>query len=419
MNIRIAPVALLVVGCFGTVEPDPHDVLVFPSANRIAVGDFASCALDSIQNTWCWGENAIYRQRGFETTNSFIAQTPAKSPIPSLVSLAEGGSQHRCGLTAEGTAVCWGRGTYGQLGRGTLDSTGNVPGVVVGGAKWRSIYTGRLHTCAIDKSGDAWCWGISFRGELGNNTPITTLDANRIPTPVPVAGGLKWKSLALGWQHTCGIAVNDTAYCWGDNRYGELGIGTADTTPHLSPVAVQGANHFTQLTASWRWTCGITTEKKAMCWGVNFIGQLGDGTTADRTTPGLVSGNHSFMRIAAAFTTGSFNTPLPGNGIQNGIQNAFGSVCALRDDGTPMCWGYNGDGQLGDGTTTSRSTPTAVAGDVKLTSLAMGTTHTCGMNGNAVWCWGSRELYQLGSPSNATFPPVLSPRAVAEPFDKP
>jgi alpha-tubulin suppressor-like RCC1 family protein len=400
---------VFVLGCGDKpVEPELK-AIDFTGPNRLAVGDVASCAIDFSQQALCWGWNTNYRDLGFDPATAVVAVTPWFAGAPQLVSLASGGSQHRCGLTGGGVAVCWGRGAYGQLGRGVLEPLGNAPGEVLGGANWRSIHTGRIHTCGIDLSGDAWCWGINARGELGNadaahgavNPPSTS------PTPLKVSGGLKWKTLAPGWQHTCGVAQDNTAWCWGNNSFGELGIGLPDTTSHLVPVPVAGGHHFKELAAGWRYTCGITTENAAMCWGWNESGQLGDGTTTYRTAPQLVAGGHSFARIAV-----SFNYFQPGGTIQN----AFGFACAIRIDGAPFCWGKNDSGQLGDGTMTDRLVPTMVSGDLIVTSIATGSNHTCAMKGNSVWCWGSRQSSQLGHHTDLISPPILTPFLVAYPF---
>jgi alpha-tubulin suppressor-like RCC1 family protein len=199
---------------------------------------------------------------------------------------------------------------------------------------------------------------------------------------------LSFRQISAGAYHACGVTTDDRAYCWGSNFSGELGNGTNSgpetcfVQQHCStrPVAVAGGLRFSHVSAGSQFTCGITTEKRAYCWGTNGVGELGDGTTTDRLTPVAVAGGRSFRLIRA----GGAHT------------------CALTTSGVAFCWGYNASGQLGDRTTIQRLTPVRVAGGLTWRQLSGGANHTCGVTtADRAYCWGSNLRGQLGTGSNS------------------
>ena len=201
-----------------------------------------------------------------------------------------------------------------------------------------SVDAGGSHSCALRASGVAYCWGDNSVGELGDGTTTNRL------VPTPVAGGLTFLSLSVGVRFTCGMATGGAAYCWGDNAYGQLGDGT--TTQRLVPTAVAGGLTFASVNAGGpppstasAYSCGVTTSGAAYCWGYNFYGNLGDGTTTQRLVPNTVAGGLTFADVRAG----------------------GGHTCGVTTSGAAYCWGNNGTGQLGDGTTTQRHVPMPVA----------------------------------------------------------
>jgi alpha-tubulin suppressor-like RCC1 family protein len=202
---------------------------------------------------------------------------------------------------------------------------------------------------------------------------------------VAVTGGHTFQQIVAGGfslGHTCGLTSSGDAYCWGDNERGQLGNGEVDLTPHPVPVPVSGQLTFTALTAGLgRHTCGLTGPGAAYCWGENAFGALGDGSTNDHSVPVPVSGGLAFARLIA----GGF----------------IGHTCGLTGSGTAYCWGENERGQVGDGTTTDRLGPSAVASGLSFSTLDAGFRHTCGRaTTGTVYCWGSGGAGQLGT--NAT-----------------
>jgi alpha-tubulin suppressor-like RCC1 family protein len=159
--------------------------------------------------------------------------------------------------------------------------------------------------------------------------------------PTPVVGGISFVVLTASSNNTCGVSSAGAAYCWGDNLRGQLGEGR--TMPRsLVPTPVAGGLSFVALTAGGSGTCGLTSGGVAYCWGYNVFGQLGDATTQDRSVPTPVAGALNFGQLT------------------KGSADRLGHTCGRTTAGTVYCWGYNGAGQLGDGTQQSRLVPTPV-----------------------------------------------------------
>jgi alpha-tubulin suppressor-like RCC1 family protein len=294
------------------------------------------------------------------------------------------GAFHTCGLTSSGTAYCWGSNQYGGLGDGSTTQR-LTPVAVAGGITFASLTAGSLHTCGLTSGGAAYCWGINDYGELGDGSTV-----NRF-TPVAVAGGLTFATLVADGQHTCGLTIGRAAYCWGRNQYDQLGDSSA--TNRLIPVAVVGGLTFTSLTAGGDHTCGLTSGGAAYCWGYNVDGRIGDGSTTNRATPVAVAGGITFGTLTAG----------------------GGHTCGLTSSGAAYCWGYNGSGNVGDGSTTDRHTPVAVVGGLTLASLtaSRGGSQTCGLtSGGAAYCWGFNLDGELGDGSTTN---RYTPVAVASP----
>jgi alpha-tubulin suppressor-like RCC1 family protein len=157
-------------------------------------------------------------------------------------------------------------------------------GPVSGGLVLRTLTAGGRHTCALSATGAAFCWGWNGFGQIGDGTTTIRLS----PVPVVISDQLGLVSITAGWYHTCGLTARGTAYCWGFNMYGQLGDGS--TTNRTTPVAVTGSVSFANLSLGVNHTCGKTTTGAVYCWGRNSSGQLGDGTTTDRAAPTVVKG---------------------------------------------------------------------------------------------------------------------------------
>jgi alpha-tubulin suppressor-like RCC1 family protein len=345
-----------------------------------------------------------------------------------------GQATHTCGLTAAGAAYCWGLGTAGQLGNGGNTSS-NVPVRVSGGHRFTSIAAGLNHTCGV-ANGVALCWGSDESGQLGNDPALTNSDV-----PVVVAGAHTFTSLAGGAWHSCGLRNDKAVLCWGDDDAGQLGNDAAFTDSPV-PVVVAGspATHaFVSVNAGHAHTCGVTPGGAALCWGWDAYGQLGDGgpgggaggqsgipvIVAGSTTPdgALISvngGTYHTCGFRAADKralcwgyngqgqlgtgTGDVTSPTPVLGgltfaaLDAGARHA----CAITTDGAAVCWGMNNYGQLGRNNLDNAGTPVFVVGGLSFLSVSAGEVHTCGLTATGAYCWGRNDEGQLGDSSNVT-----------------
>src|ERR1019366_2964372 len=202
--------------------------------------------------------------------------------------------------------------------------------------------------CALLSGRTVECWGDNQQGELGNGTTATS-GCYCSTTPVAVSGLRGATAISVGTNSACALLSGGTVECWGLNSVGQLGNGT--TTISSTPVAVSGLSGATAISVGTNSACALLSGGTVECWGSNNYGQLGNGTTTDSSTPVAVSG----LSGATAISVGG--SP---------------SACALLSGGTVECWGDNGDDTLGNGTTTNSSTPGAVSGLSGATTISVG-----------------------------------------------
>jgi alpha-tubulin suppressor-like RCC1 family protein len=350
---------------------DPFAVDLTVQQVRAAKMGNHTCAVTS-GGTYCWGYGG-YGQLG-DGAGTFTSDSVARlvSGGQTFTQVA-GGGRHTCALTAAGAAYCWGHNTYGQLGNNSATQS-DAPVAVSGGLTFSSIAVGGFHTCGIVGTA-LYCWGRDSQGQLGDDATI----ANK-PVPTLVAGGFNWTSVSAGYYTTCGI-TGGNAYCWGWDGYGQLG-NDALTTQQPTPVIVAGGQTWASVSPGYYHTCGVNAAGAGYCWGTNYDGRLG----ADVGTYPL-----NVLQ----------GTPVPvfGGLTWSTIQTGWFGSCGLTTTGSAYCWGYNYDGQLGDGTFTQSSVRVAVAGGLTFNTLSVGGDDSCGRVGTAVWCWGYNGNGQLGDGS--------------------
>ena len=270
-----------------TRRSTPVAVLGGHTFASISVGGQNTCAITPANKAYCWGA-------GFFGANGTGSQSNALSPQPvagnHLFASVSAGSQYACGLTTDGQGFCWGNAGSGKLGNG-MPGNRLAPVAISGGLTFASISAGVAHACAVTTSGTGYCWGGGNNGRLGNGATISH------NTPQPVSGNLVFSSISAGGSHTCGVTVAGTGYCWGGGIEGSL--GTASPFALLTPGLVVGGHSWRSIIAgvgatagsgsSFASTCGVTINDQTYCWGSNFWGQIGDGTTIPRGSPRLVA----------------------------------------------------------------------------------------------------------------------------------
>jgi len=331
-----------------------------------------TCATTS-GGTYCWGYGGD-GQLG-DGLGTFTSDSVARLVSGGLTfTQVSAGGAHTCGLTAGGAAYCWGYNGYGQLGNNSTTRS-DAPVAVSGGLTFSSISAGNVHTCGTVGTA-IYCWGYNGYGQLGDNS--TT--AREVPTQV--AGGLTWASVSAATYHTCALTSGGSAYCWGYDGYGQLG-NDASLANSSVPVVVAGGKTWTSINGGYYHTCGVDVNGAGFCWGYNGNGVLGADTT-------------SYARNSTQPTP----VPVFGGLIFSTIQLGYSHTCGLTTAGSAYCWGYNGSGQLGDGSTVQDSPlRVGVVGGLTFTSgaLTAGSDYTCGRVGSAVWCWGYGYNGSLGN----------------------
>lgn len=421
----------------------PVDVVGLTSGvTSIDVAEHA-CASLSSGGVWCWGLNSNNELGdGTKTSRSSPVSVLnlSETVIQAIVSLdTSTQSKGSCALLSSGYVKCWGNNINGQLASNTTvqttmlnsfsDDPRTIPRTVTSLSAVQEISSGGGYTCASLASGGIKCWGLGTYGAMGDGTanaysPIAaTLNVSGISEVVG-------KISASSASHTCVVTSMGEVKCWGSNSAGQLGDGT--TTDRSTPVGAIGlSSGVVDVATAGYFSCALTTAGAVKCWGKNNSSQLGDGTTINQSTPVTVSGlssgvqsitagGNNFYGSACALmddgsvkcwgsnsagqlgdgTTTNRSTPVTVSGLSNVSQIKMGDnnhVCALLMDKTVKCWGFNSNGQLGDNTTTSRSLPTSVLGLSSVMQISVGEAHTCALlESRAVKCWGNNDYAQLG-----------------------
>ncbi len=325
---------------------------------------------------WSWGTGSYGRLGDNTTTNK-------SSPVSVIGGFADwvqvsGGAYHSVGVRANGTAWGWGKNgpnSYGRLGDGTTVSKMSPVSVVGGFTNWVQVSAGNRHTVGLRANGTAWAWGSGINGQLGADSAVY------ITSPVSVVGGFTdWVQVSAGREHTAAIRANGTAWAWGYNGYGNLGDGT--TAAKTSPVSVIGGfTDWVQVSANSGatsdHTVGLRSNGTTWAWGRNDFGQLGDGTATNRSSPvSVVGGFTDWVQVSA------------------GGRHTAG----LRANGTAWAWGLGSSGQLGDNSPTNKSSPVSVVGGfTDWVQVSSGADQTIGLRSNGTaWAWGSNASGQLG-----------------------
>ncbi len=316
--------------------------------------------------------------------------------------LLSAGTDYTCLTLPLGRGYCWGRDELGQLAAaapGTCFDTASTTAIpcatspirMSGNIHVTALTTGASVACALNNTSAAFCWGDNTFGELGIGAA-----GGGGASPAQVIGELTFMGIGAGNMHACGVVSGGRVFCWGDDAFGQLGdTGIVNST---SPVPAESAgvvmSSFTFVTTGAAHTCALKAGGAAYCWGANVVGELGIGSVDNNvhTTPVQVAGGLSFVSL----TAGTAHT------------------CGLTAAGVAYCWGDNSAGELGIGSAGNpQPSPVAVAGGLTFTELSAGNVFTCGVSGGAAYCWGSNSDGQIGEGAGISGGVVMSPSKVA------
>ena len=319
----------------------------------------------------------------YDSTDSACAQAPLQVPGLSGISKVVGGGWHTCALTTAGAVRCWGYGAQGQLGNGsTSDSYSpvNVSGLSSGVS---DITAGITHTCALTTGGGVKCWGDNSYGELGVG------DYTNYSTPQDVyTSGVA--AVSAGWYHTCAVMSTGEINCWGRNNYGQLGDGSEMDSS--TPVSVlDGASPIMGATrvsagAGGAFTCAVISGG-AWCWGFAGNGRLGI--------------DESMAPNYCQETDPCSYYPIPVSTLSSGVASVHAGsthACARLTIGAVRCWGGGIEGQLGNGSGTDSYTPVTPTGlSSGVDMVSAGYFFNCALLGSdALRCWGINNYGQIG-----------------------
>jgi alpha-tubulin suppressor-like RCC1 family protein len=434
MKRRLAPllpslIQLTVAGCGsggsgggGNGVDSPPGPAWPGKAGTIAVSFLDTCAVATNGAGYCWGTNASWQltwphviptvadpfdpcsaDSGGSSTKDWPCVGRAPVPVTGGESwkvLTYSSAGPLCGVTAAGVVKCYENATAdaarvdypaGVTTMGSLPICGGIPCLEVplplkGGGTYSSFGWGfgMNFGCGLTAAGAVNCLGGNSQyGVLGSGTLGETI---LVPRPVAGAQSFTMISVAFTGNHVCGLIADGSAYCWGADDAGQVGVtlgSVPDALPNgvPHPVAVAGGQHFKWISAGANQTCAIDMAGAAYCWGQGAYGSFGNGTVEFSTAaPTAIAAGQTFDRIEV------------GSGI----------ACAVDTAGDGWCWGSNSYGNLGLGSIggTVVTTPTKVLGGLSWKTIVPGLDHTCGITTNdEAYCWGRNAEGQLGAPS--------------------
>jgi alpha-tubulin suppressor-like RCC1 family protein len=411
---------------FALVVQAPHAAADAIKAKKVVTGRHHACALLDDRTVKCWGDNSAGQlgigDAGWLLGNVGDVAGEMGNALPAVdlggltVTDIAAGYDHNCALLEDGSVKCWGDNPHGQLGlgdtmpRGTLSSEmgANLPAVDLGDGRTAiRIAVGNIHSCALLDDGSVKCWGANSGGQLGMGTTFNRGDSSfemgqNLPA-VDLGSGRTAVSIAAGGAHTCALLDDGSARCWGENSSGELGledtehrgddpVEMGDALPAIDLGTGRTAVH---LFAGSDHTCARLDDGSAKCWGGNTSGQLG---LADSLSRGVGSGEmgDDLPIVNLAVVLGSIGNMSLGSG----------HTCAVLAANL-KCWGWNDEGQLGLGDTSSRGDDPGEMGinlplvdlgaERRPVQVAAGWQFTCArLTPGRIKCWGENEHGQLG-----------------------
>lgn len=370
------------LGVGDTIDSAVPKTTLITDATNFSTNRSHTCAVLSTGDLKCWGLNSS-GQLGNNSKNTAAAPNAVVdaglSPITNAVKVATGES-HSCAILSDQTVVCWGLNSSGQLGLGNkTDSLKAMP--VSGLAGVTDLVAGNNHTCAL-AGGSIFCWGADAAGQLATNSTVVKTVPTLIDSSVLNVNDAL--SLSAGGNMTCALRAGGALACWGENTYGQVGDGTTTNRSVPRAITVVGVT-FSQIDTGGEHTCAVTATNTTLCWGRNHLNQLGDETYANASSP-----RSNGMTSVSEVTTGESHT------------------CAQFSDHSVKCWGNNPSNvRLGDGNVDVTKIPYNFITLANIIDVAQGTDFFCALDdGGSVYCMGSNGRGQLGDGTTGarTFP---------------
>lgn len=371
--------------------------LVKDISNAVSISSKSnrSCAVLSSGKIKCWGDNR-HGQLGDGKLSYSTVPVEVKN-ISNAVSVAVGGEyfvgEHSCALLSTDEIYCWGSNYYGQIGNGEFGVPGwSIPVQVdLGFSDVESITAGAVHACALRSIGTIYCWGGNGEAQIGS---MNTFDSVTLPTQV--SGISDASSIDAGDTHTCAVHSDGTVSCWGSNYFGQLGNGTSGVDKiSYQPVKVHGLTDVTGVTAGLFHSCALHINGTVSCWGWNAAGQLGNGIRNEPPHYGSINWEDEQSPI-----------PVQAVGISDAIALSAGDdfTCALLSSGTVSCWGSQGmfETRIRGGIIWEESiwlgTPKIINDLIGIVGIVSQAKNTCAQNMNSeIFCWGNDQYGQLGN----------------------
>jgi alpha-tubulin suppressor-like RCC1 family protein len=348
--------------------------ILIAKSEPVASGAGHSLALKSDGTLWAWGGNSHGQLGDGTRADKTIPVRIGKDA--KWVAIAVG-RDHSLALKSDGTLWAWGKNSHGQLGDGTKVDK-NIPVRVGKDTTWFAIEAGDLHSVGLKSDNTLWAWGSNSHGQLGDGT---TIDKT---APVQIGKDGVWARVSAGSSHTVALQKDMTLWAWGNNSHGQLGDGTR--AAKTAPVRIGTDSRWFAVSAGDYHTValnlcdGCWATYTLWAWGFNEYGQLGDGTTVDKTSPVQIGMDTMWAKVSA----GSHH------------------VVALKKDGTLWAWGINSRGQLGDGSMENKNAPFRIGTDTKWVSISAGAVHSLALKlDDTSWSWGGNSHGQLGDGSKS------------------
>lgn len=288
----------------------------------------------------------------FVATVRLHPDAPLPPPAALHATAVASGYEHSCAISTTQELLCWGSNGAGQLGDGTRTNR-NFASPVAGGMRVSRVAGGGGHTCAVTIAGELYCWGRNVWGQVGDGSTVTRL------TPVRIAPALHFVDVAAGAEHTCALTTTGSVYCWG------FMVSTQGTS-YFTPADVSGGRQFASVYASSFGACGVGVDDNPYCFTGTYVADGPSGGPGNLWRP----------------------QPSPASGIRS-FSGGLDFMCGVDGAAVARCWGSNGYGQLGVGTTDSVSGVATVVGARSYRAVYAGYDYACGITTDGpTYCWG-------------------------------